>query len=108
MKVKDRRAKGNRLRRWVKKWYEKRGYRVYVVPEARWSKDIFGFGDLLVVNSQRSILIQVKSSYGGWSWKKMGKLANDIPDGIDKEFWLGDNKRFEWDRGKEKFVRLSE
>jgi len=106
MGIKDRRRKGDRTRRWVKKWYEKHGYRVYVVPEARWSEDIFGFGDLLAVNNQRSILVQVKSSYGGWSWGRMEKLADNIPDGIDKEFWLGKKRRFEWDRGKGKFVEL--
>jgi len=99
------RVKGNRTRRKVADWYEEHKYRVYVVPEMRWSKDIFGVGDLLCVNKDVTKLVQVKSRQN-FSWKEYEETCKEIPRGIVIELWIGDDKAFRWNPGQKRFVEL--
>ena len=99
------RSKGNRLRRKVADWYERRGCLVYVVPETRWSKDIFGIGDLLVVGKDYCKIVQVKSRQN-FAWDDYIDIASVIPRGVVIEFWIGMDRFYRWNPNSQEFKQL--
>jgi hypothetical protein len=60
-------AKGRRIERLAKAWYEARSWRVYRPIWSRFgAKDIYGWGDLLCVRPRSEpLLVQVRARSGG-------------------------------------------
>lgn len=78
---------------------------VYVVPETRWSKDIFGIGDLLVVGKDYCKIVQVKSRQN-FAWDDYIDIASVIPRGVVIEFWIGMDRFYRWNPNSREFKQL--
>lgn len=108
-------AKGKRIERLARKWYEARGWTVYAPPWNRWGeKDILSWGDLLCVRSwEGPKLVQVRVREGGSesalrrdgktdAWKRLefsglrlilllyaGKRRRRVPEWEERAFIMG-------------------
>jgi len=58
----NKRSKGLRAQRLVRKYLEDRGYLVYIIPHTRFSKDIFGLFDGFFIKDGVVGFFQVKSN----------------------------------------------
>ena len=103
-KVRNLRAKGNRIVGDLRKRYESWGYKTSDNPEPRFgTKGYYGFGDFLFGNDFENGICESKTSYGGWSWKEQEALAKKVPQSYICELFIWNTRKRYYFDGK-KFV----
>lgn len=81
-------------------YYNILGFFAWAVPTSRWGKhkyrttDIFNVFDVVATSKDRFVMIQVKKDRSLVLRKKVIEeiMAIDVPNGIDKEYWVFDDK----------------
>lgn len=61
----NRKRKGSKTRYFIKKEFENHGFKCAVVPETRFSQDLFGVADIVAIKNGQIYLIQAKSNFPG-------------------------------------------
>ena len=57
----DRRAKGLRIQRKAREYWEDKGYLVYMIHHTRWSKDMFGLFDFFALKKNTYLGVEVET-----------------------------------------------